>query len=281
MKLRAANYSTGFALLCLAALIALVIADGADRDAADLSQPLRFTPVPTANAFSNDATSFRLVSFNIHYGHDDVDSARLPKITELVSSTQPDIVVLNEVKASPRMSRSLAEQLEMGHVFIPAETRWWQANVGNALLTRFHHPLLHPSHLPNTQGKAFRNVTLASFEFGGETVQLLATHADTHADNVEHLQMLTELFLNLQAPCILAGDLNAWIDQPSLQRILAAGGVDALIEHHPGEAADRMIDHIFVRGLTVDDANIIETPHSDHPLLWADLSLPVEEQSAE
>ena len=36
------------------------------------------------------------------------------------------------------------------------------------------------------------------------------------------------------------------------------------------------IDHIFTRGMHMLDAGVVDNSASDHPLVWARLSLPVE-----
>ncbi|QDT37383.1 hypothetical protein Pan189_17570 [Stratiformator vulcanicus] len=221
--------------------------------------------------------SLNLVSFNIHYGKDDIDSASMPSIRELIAAQDPDVVVLNEVPNPFGRSGStvdrLGELLSLNSFFLPVERRWWHDHVGNALLLEFIPKSIVQIPLPCSREKGFRGAAVTTVPWGEREFRIISVHADSQEDNSEHLRILGELFMATETPCILAGDLNAQIGDEILSELIAAGAIDAATEMGL-EQADQLIDHILVRGVTVEDAGMEQTTASDHPLLWARLALP-------
>ncbi len=74
---------------------------------------------------------------------------------------------------------------------------------------------------------------------------------------------------------ILVGDLNVNGDFPILQKALQdelATDAHAGLSLSQAEAAKK-IDWILVRGLSVLDAGIANSPASDHPFYWAKIAL--------
>jgi endonuclease/exonuclease/phosphatase family metal-dependent hydrolase len=157
--------------------------------------------------------------------------------------------------------------------FIPVNGQLW----GTALLSRL--PIREPD------GRAFESVA-GAFRYGyaagtmrvdGEDVRVVSVHMtagldvdgpDARTDEVEQLLRSVGSAPN----AIIAGDLNAHPDEAPVQRIVAAGYLDAGalvgladIETWPARAPDERIDYVFARGrLEADRGDIRRTTASDH-----------------
>ena len=110
-------------------------------------------------------------------------------------------------------------------------------------------------------------------------VHILAVHIDRESDRRHQLQTVVDLFLSLEPPCVLMGDLNTTASDPLLTKLLEHPGVKSpLHEQLAGRIPSQNIDWIFTRGLATISAELIETTASDHPLLQAEL-IPIARQS--
>ena len=123
-----------------------------------------------------------------------------------------------------------------------------------------------------TRGKAFRNAIFATVPLQDAEVHILAVHIDRESDRRHQLQTMVDLFLSLEPPCVLMGDLNTTASDPLLTTLLEHPGVKSpLHEQFAGRIPSQNIDWIFTRGLATISAELIETTASDHPLLHAEL----------
>ncbi len=265
-------------VLCVAA----AVWSGSDRRPADWSQPLR-VHVPASSSASEQwlPPTFRVASLNMHGGRDQSGNNRLDQLPQLLSGYQ--LVALNEVHAAgwpwsrSSQAETLGQRLGMVSVFAPTERRWWHDTFGNALLCRGRPVALHVVPLPCTQGKKYRNALLAQFRSGGRRLLVLVTHVDTRVDHDRQLKAVLELFLSLEPPVVLAGDLNTVASNDTLRTVLSRPDVvDAVAAGRPPPSASRRIDWILVRGLTVVTGGVVTNELSDHPLVWAELSFPAD-----
>jgi len=64
------------------------------------------------------------------------------------------------------------------------------------------------SPLPTTRLRGLRNIVLTHVDVGGRRVVVLVTHLDVKTDHDQQLALVADLFLSLQEPAILLGDLN-------------------------------------------------------------------------
>jgi endonuclease/exonuclease/phosphatase family metal-dependent hydrolase len=197
---------------------------------------------------------------------------------------QCDVVGLNETSAGLAggdQPSLLAKMLAAGGGrpwagwFAPAEIRWWHPHFGNGLLTRV--PLYRPMWLPmpSTQERGRRNVVWAVVPMGDIQVNLLLTHIDRQADQMAQLIMIREMFARVANPAVLMGDFNVGIDHPELQALMAQPGVIHSGSGFPGAGEATRVEHIFVKGLDVVGAGVVDLKASDHPMVWADLAVPV------
>jgi endonuclease/exonuclease/phosphatase (EEP) superfamily protein YafD len=96
-----------------------------------------------------------------------------------------------------------------------------------------------------------------------------APHTTTYGLQV---RQLTEILVNHQGPMILAGDFNTWsaerlaiIEEMAAGLSLASANFEAdLVRKVFGYTVDRL----YYRGLTMQEASVIEASSSDHNPLW-------------
>lgn len=93
----------------------------------------------------------------------------------------------------------------------------------------------------------------------------------------EQLRPLSTLLANHQGPAILAGDFNTWSAsrQQVIDQLLSGHGLSP-VSFEPDlrtTAFGRALDHIYVRGLKAESAEVIPVTSSDHNALRARLQL--------
>jgi endonuclease/exonuclease/phosphatase family metal-dependent hydrolase len=228
------------------------------------------TPPPPR---AGEARTLRVASFNIHGGKGRDGRRDLARTAALLRDF--DVVGLNEVHGGdPDQAERLGRATGMAWLFAPVERMGGRDDFGNGLLSRL--PVRHWQRLPISPAGAetHRNIVLARLPVGGRTVNVLVTHLARPGDERPgQLRAVAELFLALQPPAVLMGDLNTRRGDEQLERLLAeAGVVDALGVGDEGVPAPA-IDWLLVRGLRVVSSGRRDDGSSDHPLVWAELEL--------
>jgi endonuclease/exonuclease/phosphatase family metal-dependent hydrolase len=254
-------------------LIGVILWDGADRRAADATQPL-VQRLLSSKQESPD--HLKLASFNIHGGKGTDGSRNLTRTAELLADI--DFAALYEVKAisggtDSNQAAALARMGDDGWLFAPTERRWWTDHFGNGLLFRV--PVQSSLRIPlvNTRGKGFRNAILSTVELKGAAVRIVAVHIDRENDRRHQLRTVIELFLGLQKPCLLMGDLNTIASDPLLEDLVAKHDVRSPLQESLEERLpSQNIDWIFTRGLKTISVKLVENTASDHPVLKAELA---------
>jgi endonuclease/exonuclease/phosphatase family metal-dependent hydrolase len=256
-----------------------VVADGAIQRPADPVEPLVLHETDRLAPLESSAP-LRIATFNTHAGVGRDGTRDLGRTAEALKDL--DFAALQEVRSplltfdGPQVA-DVAARLKMGWLFVPAERRWWHNHYGNALLTRL--PLVDyvriPLPTPNRQ--RFRAALLTNFTHWGRTVHVLTVHIDKDEERDTHnIQLRTafDLFLSLNEPAILLGDLNEFGTHPELVRLLKTPGVHNALAGIPAPTVKKNpIDWIFTRGLRTVRAEWIANPASDHPVARADLEL--------
>jgi endonuclease/exonuclease/phosphatase family metal-dependent hydrolase len=217
------------------------------------------------------AGTLRVASFNIHGGRGTDGRRDLGRTAALLGGF--DLVGLNEVHGGdPDQAERLGRATGTAWLFAPVERVGGRDDFGNAVLSRL--PVRHWQRLPISAAGAgtSRNVLLVRVPYGGRTVNVLVTHlARPAGERPAQLRGVAELFLALQPPAVLMGDLNTRRGDAHLERLLKEEGVvDALDGGGGGESA---IDWLLVRGLRVVSSGRRDEGVSDHPLVWAELEL--------
>lgn len=264
-----------------AALLLFALWSAADRTP---SGPAAGTELHGAAPSAALPATLRLATFNIHSGVGSdgrLDLARTGK-----SLDRFDLVALNEVRdpswIAPDQAESLGTMLQRRWLFAPSERRWWHNHFGNGVVTQLPVSDWLQIPLPSTRGKGFRNAVLLTVPLAEGDVRVLLTHIDRSHDREAQLRTVFALFLALAEPAVLLGDLNSTASDPQLAALLATPGVADAIgarETADGKSAPagiaRRIDWILTRGLRRLDSGTEDRGASDHPLVWAELALPV------
>ena len=186
-----------------------------------------------------------------------------------------DLVGLMEVRGGgmggrPDQAHLLGEKLGMNWLFVPSEHRWWHETFGNGLLCTL--PVAHWQRFPlsGTSAAARRNLLIVKLVHAGRTYNVIVTHLDRR-EHAAELRSALELFLSLDPPAILLGDLNTKDNDPQIVDLLSRPGV---IDVHSRPELKRPADHvewIFVRGLRCTNSGFEDKGISDHPVFWAEL----------
>jgi endonuclease/exonuclease/phosphatase family metal-dependent hydrolase len=231
------------------------------------------THVPTVPAHA----TLRIGTWNIHGGTGVDDRRDLGRIAAGLRDL--DIAGLNEVHGAwfwekADQAELLGGQLHCGWLFAPAVRQWYHYDFGNALLSRF--PVVRWRRIPldDSDGDP-RNILLADVAWGPQTLHVLLTHATRRKSRQRHAQIRAAfaMFLALTEPAVLLGDLNTDLNDGLLRQLRASPGVIDPITA-AGGPDDRRIDWIFLRGLKVVSAGMVDQGGSDHPLVWAEVALP-------
>jgi endonuclease/exonuclease/phosphatase family metal-dependent hydrolase len=255
-------------------LIGLVIWDGADRRAADATRPLSKSSVVSIKL--TPPRTLKIGSFNIHSCKGADGIRNLSRTAELLCDI--DFAGLYEVRATtnanqPNQAAALADLCKVAWLFAPTEKQWWSDHFGNGLMYRIPVNAIVRIPLVNTRGKAYRNAILSTADIEGGSVRIIAVHIDREDDRRSQLQSVIDLFLSLQEPCVLMGDLNTPATDPLLVGLRDQFGVRSPLHEFVAEGPlTANIDWIFTRGLKTISAALVENTASDHPFLKAELA---------
>ncbi|MBC7783992.1 MAG: endonuclease/exonuclease/phosphatase family protein [Burkholderiales bacterium] len=240
-------------------------AGGAVGDGAALTATTR----PVAPA------SVRLATWNIHSGIGQDLAQDLARTARLLEGF--DLAGLQETRGyifSKSQVDELGAALTLNSLFSPNEWTRFHNEFGNALLTRLPVESWERVPLPGTQSSHHRNLLIVRTRIGDVQLTVNIVHMDRTVDRAAQLEKVWEIFSKQAPPCVIMGDFNTRFDDPLLQPFLA-GSLDAVGAITP-ESKPPRVDWIFTRGLHVIGVGIRETDASDHPLVWAELSLPAQ-----
>jgi len=259
--------------------LAVLVVIGARSGPADPVQPLTLQEQDRV-ASLDDHAPLRVATFNIHAGVGRDGIRDLGRTAAALADL--DVAALQEVRnpllgfQGPQV-HDVANKLGMAWMFVPAEKRWWRNDYGNGFLTRVPLTDCVRIPLPTPSRQRFRAALLANFAYRGRTVHLLAVHIDKDMELNTHdnqLHTVIDLFLSLQEPAILLGDMNEFGSHPEIKRLLATTGVHSALAGAPKPTVKGdPIDWIFTRGLRTVHAEWRATPSSDHPVACASLEL--------
>lgn len=222
--------------------------------------------------------TIRVGTFNIRGGKGLDDRRDLDRTAECLGNL--DLVGLSEVHGpwlwqDEDQAEVLGHKLGLAWLFAPTEMRWWHYRFGNGLLTSL--PVVRWQRIPLSRqfGESYRNVLWTVLEFAGQRIHVLVTHIDRSDDRDRRAQLdaVAELFLSLEAPVILLGDMNSTAADPPIGRLLAEPEVEDCLGKVLDDHGTGRIDWIFARGLEAVDAAMCHNGASDHPSFWAELKL--------
>lgn len=227
------------------------------------------------------AEPLRVVSFNIKFG-DAVDAA----IEELSSAelAGADVILLQEMDAAG-VDR-LARALQLAYVYYPASVHKNGRDFGNAVLTRWSiqgdRKLLLPHQSPTNGQRRIAVETTIATDHG--TLRAYSVHLETPwlglRGRLDQARTVRDLAAAGEGPVVIAGDFNTG-DPGSLDQtralfedagfVWATRGVGVTSIGGPFESA---LDHVFTRGLALENAGKRLTQASDHLPVWVQLHVP-------
>lgn len=212
------------------------------------------------SSLADESLRVRVLSYNIHHGAGVDGKLDLERIAKVIRSANPDLVALQEVDSKTARTEQvdqperLAELTGMDVAFgdnIPFQG----GRYGNAVLTRF--PIVrHTNHrLPSFYDGEQRGVLEVEIQLPGldRPLHFLATHFDYRGASKERLASARQLGAwaseRPDAPAILAGDLNAEPDSPTLRFLKEHWQATAPEDLYtfPAGKPSKQIDYILVR----------------------------------
>ncbi len=239
--------------------------------------------------------TLRILSYNIHHGEGTDGAVDLARVAAIIAAIKPDIAALQEVDCNmPRTSRvdqlrELAEQTQMTGLFGCALDRGADGHYGNAILSRL--PVKSYANYPlpgEPRAVLAAEIDLSSVYDDATTMLFMATHLDTaSAPRLASIPQLEEArSKHRRQPAILAGDLNATPDSPTLAALSQCWSnttAEREIVTFP-HGDQRQIDYILLRPQkrwrVASVQSVDDTIASDHLPIFADLQwLPCPEES--
>jgi endonuclease/exonuclease/phosphatase family metal-dependent hydrolase len=245
----------------------------------------RDNPTPSVRPGAANSVKFfpiRVGTFNLHgcRGLDKVvDVPRAAKCLEKL-----DFAALQEIHGpglfgGDDQAALLGKQLKMAWLFAPAVRQWYRLESGNGFLTFLPVTFWQRIPLESHRDHSFRNVVLAGITQQGpagrqRTINILVAHVNRRYDEDRNAQLRAAitLFLSLQPPAILLGDLNSHSQDPQIAQLHQSHDVVDPVRRILGKDDEpTRIDWIFCRGMECRDAGILTNQASDHPMVWAEL----------
>lgn len=219
--------------------------------------PLIFVFVVTISAMADDSKAIRILSYNIHHGVGMDRRLDLERISEVIKSVSPDVVSLQEVDQGTGRSngveqaKELARLTGMNYVF-GASMKYGGGKYGNAVLTKFD---IEKSDVLPLPGEP-RSALCVTLKVDGKTLEsgrfiFVATHLDTKKEpRLKSVPLLEKYFANQTLPIILAGDLNATPESPTMQEFLKQWENvtdEKAFFTSPAERPSKQIDYVLSR----------------------------------
>ncbi|MGN7724924.1 endonuclease/exonuclease/phosphatase family protein [Luteimonas sp. 22616] len=198
------------------------------------------TPAPRMGADTH-SPELTLVTLNLWH-----DKGEWPKREKLIVAAlrelHPDLIALQEVfqhDELPNQARTLAEALGYEYVFASVDAPGKAQRFGNAILSR--HPILARDWKALEPLDDFRTIVRVRIAIDGREINVYDTHLHwTDQGGAIRAEQAGDVLRYISAtdgglPSVLAGDLNASMDAPELQPLLAPF-LDAYAAMHPGMA---------------------------------------------
>lgn len=218
----------------------------------------------------------RVVSYNIRHGHD--VGLEMSLLAADICAVSPDVVGLQEVDL--RTSRvggrdtlaELAEAAGFAHYRFCRAIDFAGGMYGTAILSRYPINSFKALPLPTPAPYEGRAIGHAILDADGERIDFFNTHLSYESPALRDVQFRAMADLtHLHPGWILTGDFNtAELDPFSVFRgaTLANPGRYATFPES-GEGIDNIVCDTPWR---VTDTGILQNHHSDHVLLWAELT---------
>lgn len=230
----------------------------------------------------------RVLTYNIYHGETMKGDFDLDLIADVIKSTNPDLVALQEVDYKTNRARKMDLATELGYRtnLIPLFGRamyYDDGEYGEGLLSKytflqtFNHPL------PHADGKEPRALLEAIVVLeSGDTIRFAGTHLDhTQNDYDRQIQAdeINRIYNKDTLPTILAGDLNDTANKPVIKSMFTEWTpvYKESVGTYPSSFAARKIDYILFKPAhkwrVVEKRVICDMVASDHCAVFAVLEL--------
>lgn len=227
-----------------------------------------------------NTTNLRVASFNVQTGKSLAGKRDISRAAALLKNV--DIAGIQEVYAKSWANKlgigicqteALANPGKFAWLFCPTRYRWFRENRGNAILSRLPILAWQTTLLTDQSGISFRNMTVANFEWQGQSCRFINTHLHTSRGKIEQLKEVLEEF-DKYSRVILVGDFNCTPENELLKNHFASNDViDAISYCHIDDNEDQRIDWIITKGWKAKSGKIVEKGISDHPYYEIELEL--------
>lgn len=252
-----------------------------------------FASEPRLADVDRESDSFRVGTYNIHYGYDSSWRFSLEEQARTIERSGADIVLLQEVDAGRITSYGvddalwLGRRLGMRHVFGPA----LEELSGVALLSRFpieeshvqqltseleQTAMVHARVTGRPQRPAVRDIDKSQRVIDAYGTWLGLEPPERERQLADALGAIGDA-----TPAVLAGDFNAPPGSPTYRSLQTAGFEDPFIAlgldgapTSPAINPAARIDFVWTRGLDPVDAQVLGSLSSDHRMVVVELDLP-------
>lgn len=243
--------------------------------------------VPAPASGPSDATSLRILSWNVHAAVDANGQLVPDVVADQIEAQRPDVVVLQEVArgwpigGALDLARWLSARLDMPFVWGPAADEQF----GNLVLSRVPIVASDTGALPFGAGPQQRSMLRVTLETAGGPVTIVGTHLESSAGTdtrTQQIQVVLEEHLD-EPRTVIAGDMNMQpADTADVALFADAGFLSA--QDEMGRAADSTArdprfpgdrpDWIFVSSdLAIGSFHIVPSEVSDHRPLVVDVTV--------
>ncbi len=242
----------------------------------------------TGFALADRPVRIRVLSYNIHHGAGVDGQLDLGRIAKVIQSVSPDLVALQEVDKNATRSNSVDQPAELArltgmNVIFGANIPLQGGQYGNAMLSNWELCDRNNVSLPNTNDGEQRGLLTATALVGANTaIRFLATHFDHRSDDADRVasaKRVNEFVSGINAPAVLAGDINAIRSSRVLQELQEEWTIAGTDEQPtvPVANPDRQIDFVFFRPAdrwrVIETRVLPDTVASDHRAILAVLQL--------
>jgi endonuclease/exonuclease/phosphatase family metal-dependent hydrolase len=233
-------------------------------------------PLSPPASVVDQPTKLRVLTYNIQQGYDAEGQLNYWGQLRLMERSYSDVIGLQESDTNRiaggnlDLVRFLADKLGFHFYYGP---KVGAGTFGIALLSRY--PIENPRVVYFYSAGEQTAAIIAQITAGDKRFQVIVTHLGNDGPIVQQQALLQSIDTSL--PVIAMGDFNFKpnSEQYQLTRTVWA---DAWLLRWPngvddqGRSMSNRIDHVFVSpGTTINGAEYMETPNSDHPALWVEL----------
>ena len=229
------------------------------------------------DAGQSEPDGLRVVTYNIRQGFGVEGRFDLEAVARTLEDNPADVIALQEVGRGWVISGGadtltwLSQRLDMPYVYGAAAGDLW----GNAVLTRL--PVQSTVHHFDNPGRIPRGAVEIEIDAPGLAYTIINSHFDHAVDGGPTRAAQARTMLDIwggRSRTLLVGDLNAEVDEASMQLVFDAGFLDPDAGGPPTFPADgERIDYVLhTRDLAVLEVRRPLTAASDHEPVWVKLT---------